>query len=109
MLFGNGTKGNEFAHAGVSENNVDSPLGLETPRRDDQGRPIGDVALTPETLVPIAFTASSSSFCDGRYEDTQPLTKSFAVSNQSLLSRRWMTAVLPSSFLVIGLSPLLLS
>src|SRR5580658_316817 len=28
MLFGNGSKGNEFAHAGVSENNVDSPLHL---------------------------------------------------------------------------------
>src|SRR5580693_5002367 len=28
MLFGNGSKGNEFAHAGISENDVDSPLGL---------------------------------------------------------------------------------
>src|ERR1700722_8473315 len=28
MLFGNGSKGNEFTHAGVSENNVDSPLHL---------------------------------------------------------------------------------
>src|ERR1700730_7058416 len=28
MLFGNCAKGNEFAHAGISENNVDSPLHL---------------------------------------------------------------------------------
>src|ERR1700692_2923156 len=28
MLFGNGAKGNEFAYASVSENNVDSPLRL---------------------------------------------------------------------------------
>src|ERR1700728_453759 len=46
MLFGNRPKGNEFAHAGVSENNVDSPLHL----RDGLVETIkvgqlGDVAL----------------------------------------------------------------
>src|SRR5438132_11682312 len=28
MLFGDGPKGNKFAHAGVGENNIDSPLHL---------------------------------------------------------------------------------
>src|SRR5437867_8176709 len=28
MLFGDGPKGNKFAHAGVGENNIDSPLRL---------------------------------------------------------------------------------
>jgi hypothetical protein len=28
MLFGDGPKGNEFAKAGVGENNIDSPLQL---------------------------------------------------------------------------------
>src|ERR1700693_3469879 len=46
MLFVNGPKGNEFAHAGVSENNVDSPLhlghGLVETIKVGQ---LGDVAL----------------------------------------------------------------
>src|SRR5271170_3409715 len=46
MLFANVPKGNEFAHAGISENNVDSPLhlgdGLVKTIKVGQ---LGDVAL----------------------------------------------------------------
>src|SRR6202023_4265716 len=38
MLFGDGPKGNKFAHTGVRENDVDSPLQL----RDGPGQTIKD-------------------------------------------------------------------
>src|SRR5271155_3977385 len=51
MLFGDGPKGNEFAHAGISENNVDSPLHLgdgvvETIKVGQ----LGDVALNSRNV-----------------------------------------------------------
>src|SRR6266853_5956626 len=65
----------------------------------------------PETLLPIAFTASSSSFWRLPVTKTYApsLTKSFAVANPIPSVPPVTTAILPSSFLVICLSPLLLS
>src|SRR5882762_3717122 len=57
----------------------------------------------PETFVPIAFTASSSSFWRRPVMKTYTpsVTKSFAVANPIPSVPPVMTAVLPSSFLVI--------
>src|ERR1700722_14091335 len=51
MLFGKGSKGNEFAHTSISENDVDSPLGLgdglvETIKVGQ----LGDVALNARNV-----------------------------------------------------------
>src|SRR5882672_4259702 len=61
---------------------------------------------TPETLAPIAFTASSSSFWRRPVMKTwaPSLTKSCAVANPIPSVPPVMTAVLPSSFLVIVFS-----
>src|SRR6266481_6250340 len=58
---------------------------------------------TPETLLPIAFTASSSSFWRRPVIKTYApsLTKSFAVANPIPSVPPVMTATLPSSFLGI--------
>src|SRR6202521_1712705 len=55
----------------------------------------------PETLLPIVFTASSSSFCLRPVMKTYApsLTKSFAVANPMPSVPPVMTAILPSSFL----------
>src|SRR2546425_3985724 len=65
----------------------------------------------PETLLPIVFTASSSSFWRRPVMKTwaPSLTKSFAVANPIPSVPPVTTAILPSSFLVICLSPSLLS
>src|SRR5216684_3616760 len=65
----------------------------------------------PETLLPIVFTASLSSFWRRPVMKTYApsLTKSFAVANPIPSVPPVTTAILPSSFLVICLSPLLLS
>src|ERR1700681_2968885 len=57
----------------------------------------------PETLLPIVFTASSSSFWGRPVMKTYApsLTKSFAVANPIPSVPPVMTAVLPSSFLGI--------
>src|SRR5882724_611969 len=57
----------------------------------------------PETLLPIVFTASSSSFWRRPVTKTYApsLTKSFPVANPIPSVPPVMTAVLPSSFLVI--------
>src|SRR5271170_5269042 len=58
MLFGNGAKGNEFAHARVSENNVDSPLHL------------GDVALNSRNVgADCLHSLVEFLLATARYED----------------------------------------
>src|ERR1700730_3909637 len=61
----------------------------------------------PETLLPIVFTASSSSFWRRPVMKTYApsLTKSFAVANPIPSVPPVMTAILPSSFLAIVVSP----
>src|SRR5271169_2982952 len=75
MLFGDGPKGNEFAHAGISENNVDSPLRLgDSLVETIKVVQLGDVALNSRNvgadslhgLVEFLLAAA-------RYEDTGPL------------------------------------
>src|SRR5277367_2007505 len=51
MLFGDGPKGNEFAHAGISENNVDSPLHLgDGVVKTIKVGQLGDVALNSRNV-----------------------------------------------------------
>ena len=105
MLFGNDPKGNEFAHAGIRENNVDSPLhlgdGLVKTIKVGQ---LGDVALNSRNVCAdclhglVGFLLATT-----RYEDIGTLfDEKFAVANPIPSVPPVMTAVLPSSFLVIA-------
>jgi hypothetical protein len=64
VLFGDFIEGNEFTDAGVGKNNIDSALHLgHRLEKTIEICQFGDVSLkTPATLLPIAATASSSSF-----------------------------------------------
>src|SRR5580692_5758629 len=58
MFFSNGSKGKEFAHAGIRENNVDSPLHL------------GDVALNCRNVGPdCLYSLFELLLATARYED----------------------------------------
>src|ERR1700675_2397954 len=71
MLFSNGSKGNEFAHAGIRENNIDSPLHLGDGlvKTIKVGR-LGHVALNSRNVGPdclhglVEFLLATA-----RYED----------------------------------------
>src|ERR1700688_2300333 len=71
MLFGNDPKGNEFAHARVSENNVDSPLhlgdGLVETLKVGQ---LGDVALNARNVgADCLHSLVEFLLATARYED----------------------------------------
>src|SRR5271168_1784478 len=71
MLFGDGLKGNEFAHAGISENNVDSPLhlgdGLVKTIKVGQ---LGDVALNSRNVgADCLHSLVEFLLATARYED----------------------------------------
>src|SRR5579862_8611269 len=75
MLFGDFTEGNKFTNAGVGENNIDSPFHVTDSLVETiQVGQFGDVSLKPITLLPIAATASSSSFW------RRPMMKTYAPS-----------------------------
>src|SRR6266481_2083146 len=71
MLFGNGPKGNEFAHARVSENNVDSPLHLgDGPVKTIKVGQLGDVALNSKNVGADCLHGLVEFFlAAARYED----------------------------------------
>ena len=53
MLFGDGPKGNKFAHAGVGENNIDSAFHLGNGFvKTVKVRELGNVALNTRYIVP---------------------------------------------------------
>src|ERR1700737_2699163 len=56
MLFGDGPKGNEFAKAGVGENNIDSPLQLSDRLvKTIKVSQLGNVSLNSRTVVADAL------------------------------------------------------
>jgi hypothetical protein len=63
MFFGDAVQSGKLAEASICDDNVDSPPfrvdGFVKPIKVSQ---LGHFFLTPMTLTPIAFTASSSSF-----------------------------------------------
>src|ERR1700733_12210159 len=71
MLFGNGPKGDEFAHAGVSENNVDSPLRLgEGLVKAIKVGHLGDVALNSRNVgADCLHSLVEFLLATARYED----------------------------------------
>src|ERR1700733_1533348 len=71
MFFSNGSKGKEFAHAGIRENNVDSPLhlgdGLVKTIKVGQ---LGDVALNCRNVGPdCLYSLFELLLATARYED----------------------------------------
>src|SRR6202040_4451323 len=104
MLFGDGAKGNKFANAGVGENNIDSPLHLSDGLvKTIKVRQLGNVSLNSrnvgadclhgrvEFLLAAARDEDIGTLLDEKFCRGQP--------NPSVPPV--MTAILPSSFLVI--------
>src|SRR5882762_1171995 len=104
MLFGDGPKGNKFANAGVSENNIDSPLrvrdGLVETIKVGQ---FGNVSLNAGNVAADCLHGLVEFFLAAtRDEDIRTLlTKSVAVANPIPSVPPVMTATLPSSLLGI--------
>ena len=71
MLFGNGSKLNEFAHAGIRENNVDSPLHLgDGFVKTIKVGQLGDVALNARNVgADCLHSLVEFLLATARYED----------------------------------------
>ena len=62
MLLRDVYQGRKFSETGVSKNNIDSSLRLDSLVETIKVGQFGNISLNAGALVPIAFTASSSSF-----------------------------------------------